>query len=234
MLVFPWKNKAQFYAMKFILSKADFITSDSNYMSSVIKKIKHKQVLTFTFGLDRLPEYKENRKDENLYFSNRMLSENYNIDQVLENFALIYQENPNAQLLISHKGEEEANLKALCGKLEIHKAVKFLGFLKEQEQIDLYQKAACYFSLPTSDSTSVSLLEAMAYGCIPLLSDIPANREWVIDGENGLLIKEQISLSKLARLMENRAEVIKQNRGIISNRALFPDLIKTFVNEITK
>ena len=38
-----------------------------------------------------------------------------------------------------------------------------------------------------TDGTSVSLLEAMAVGCLPVLSDLPADREWVHDGEGGIL-----------------------------------------------
>ncbi len=34
---------------------------------------------------------------------------------------------------------------------------------------------------------SVSLMEAMARGCYPVVTDIPANREWVVDEVNGSL-----------------------------------------------
>jgi L-malate glycosyltransferase len=34
----------------------------------------------------------------------------------------------------------------------------------------------------------VSVLEAMAHGCIPLLSDLPANHELVRSGLNGLIL----------------------------------------------
>jgi hypothetical protein len=47
-----------------------------------------------------------------------------------------------------------------------------------------------YLSLPASDSVSVSVLEAMGHGCIPILSDLPANRELVDDGRNGLILAE--------------------------------------------
>ncbi len=52
-LVFPWRNKLFFYSIKYVLSKADWVTSDSDYMTQVIQKIRKSKVLTFTFGLDR-------------------------------------------------------------------------------------------------------------------------------------------------------------------------------------
>src|SRR5215467_6515815 len=44
-------------------------------------------------------------------------------------------------------------------------------------------RADLYVSASLSDSTSVSLLEAMASGAVPVVSDIEGNREWVHDGE---------------------------------------------------
>ena len=232
-LVFPWKNKVFFQVMKFILAKADWITSDSEYMSTVIRKIKHKNVLTFTFGLNSLPIYDLTKYDENLFFSNRGLSPNYNIDWVLKVFANIYKNEPKSRLIVSNNGEEKENLIKQCQELGIEKAVEFVGFLKEQEQIEIYTKACGYFSLPSSDSTSVSLLEAMAYGCIPILSDIPANREWIIDGENGLLITQDLAVEKLDILKKKNIEIAEKNRKIIAEKAIFPNLISKFVNEVT-
>ena len=41
---------------------------------------------------------------------------------------------------------------------------------------------------PSSDATSVALLEAMASGAVPIVSDLPANRAWVDDGRTGLVV----------------------------------------------
>jgi glycosyltransferase involved in cell wall biosynthesis len=48
--------------------------------------------------------------------------------------------------------------------------------------------AQVYVSTSLSDSTSVSLLEAMAAGAFPVVTDIEANREWIEDGRNGFLV----------------------------------------------
>ena len=233
-LVFPWKNKVFFWVMKFILSKADWITSDSEYMSHIIKKIKDKEVLTFTFGLNSLPDYDQTKYEENLFFSNRALSPNYNIHWVLNVFSEIYKADPKSRLIVSNEGEEKETLIKQCKELGMEEAVTFIGFAQEKEQADIYTRAGGYFSLPDSDSTSVSLLEALAYGCIPILSDIPANREWVSDGVNGLLIKKDLSLEKLKVLKERHTQIAKDNRKLIADKAIFPDLIREFVNTISK
>ena len=52
---------------------------------------------------------------------------------------------------------------------------------------DLLANHHIYVSTARSDTTSVSLLEAMACGLFPVVTDIPANREWIDDGHNGRL-----------------------------------------------
>lgn len=42
--------------------------------------------------------------------------------------------------------------------------------------------------MTASDGTSLSLLEAMALGAVPLVSDIGPNREWIDHGVNGALL----------------------------------------------
>jgi L-malate glycosyltransferase len=40
------------------------------------------------------------------------------------------------------------------------------------------------------DGSSVSLMEALACGLPCLVSDIPGNKEWIIEGENGWLFRD--------------------------------------------
>jgi glycosyltransferase involved in cell wall biosynthesis len=48
-------------------------------------------------------------------------------------------------------------------------------------------RADVVLSASRSDSTSLSLLEAMAAGAVPVVSDIEGNREWVRDGDGARL-----------------------------------------------
>ena len=68
-------------------------------------------------------------------------------------------------------------------------AVVFQGGASEAELMTGLSAASFYVSASLSDGTSTSLLEALAAGLFPILSDIPANREWVTHGKNGLLFQ---------------------------------------------
>jgi glycosyltransferase involved in cell wall biosynthesis len=64
--------------------------------------------------------------------------------------------------------------------------VTFTGILEHGELPKLLRSADIYISASLGDGTSVSLLEAMATGLLPVVSNIDANTPWVIDGKTGL------------------------------------------------
>lgn len=63
----------------------------------------------------------------------------------------------------------------------------FSGGVSDTAIKDALQSASYYLSASLSDGASSSLLEALACGLFPIISDIPANREWVTHQKNGLL-----------------------------------------------
>jgi glycosyltransferase involved in cell wall biosynthesis len=101
----------------------------------------------------------------------------------------------------------------------------FHGALREDEIARLLQRADVYVSTSLSDSTSVSLLEAMACGAFPVVSDLPANREWIEHGVNGLLFPPGDAPRLAACLIDaladgaRRADAATRNQAIVRARA---------------
>ncbi|MBI5541113.1 MAG: glycosyltransferase [Bacteroidia bacterium] len=228
-LVTPNRSFLYKFITKYSLNKANVITSDSEYMSDVIKKLSKTKCITFPFGLDYLPEVKIEEKDINLCFSNRALTENYNIDNVIYAFATMVFKNEKLKLIIANDGSMRNELIEITKNIGLSDRIEFKGFLSASQQIEIYKKSTYYFSLPTSDSTSVSLLEAMAYGCIPILSDLPANREWVVNGKNGVIFTTK---EDFINHIPDKLKAFNENRIIISKRAIFCDSILKFVEVV--
>jgi L-malate glycosyltransferase len=63
----------------------------------------------------------------------------------------------------------------------------FSGGVSDFALLHALQSTSYYLSASLSDGASSSLLEAMACGLFPIISDIPANREWITHEKNGLL-----------------------------------------------
>lgn len=83
-------------------------------------------------------------------------------------------------------GEAEALAATILGAGRRDRVVFERGVSDEDLQTAL-ESSAFYISASHSDGSSASLLEAFASGLFPIVSDIPANREWVVHGKNGLL-----------------------------------------------
>ncbi len=226
-LVTPYKNFLYKFITKFALKQADIITSDSHFMSDKIKELvgDKKEILTFPFGLDEEGAQKLT-KDEKLIYSNRALSKNYNISSIIEWFANLKDE--EFKLVIANDGEDKQALLELACRLGIEKRVVFAGLLSKKWQKEYYQKAKFFISIPTSDSTSVSLLEAMNCGCIPIVSNIPANREWVIDGINGVFFTKDLDLNNINVAKDARM----LNQKLIKDKAIFAKSIEKFIKSI--
>jgi glycosyltransferase involved in cell wall biosynthesis len=66
-----------------------------------------------------------------------------------------------------------------------------------------------YLSASHIDGSSVALMESMACGCPALVSDIPANLEWITDGEQGWVFKDSDPdnlAEKIINISRNRKE----------------------------
>lgn len=230
-LVTPHRNWLYKSITKFILNSSNMVTSDAQVMTDQIKELTQTKVLTFTFGLEKLPDVSLEDKDYSLFFSNRILSSNYNIDKIIHHFAKMRLQNSKAKLVIANEGDQKDNLKILCHELKIMDSVEFVGFITQNQQDEIYKKSGFYYSLPTSDATSVSLLEAMAWGCIPIVSNIPANREWIENLKNGIILSD-VDMPWNQNIFLQKEDVLMKNRAIISEKAIFSTSINEFFSEV--
>ena len=73
-------------------------------------------------------------------------------------------------------------------ELGIEQAVQLLPHVQQPELADLFRRSQVMVSPSVHDGTPNSLLEGMACGCLPVAGDLESIREWIKDGENGLLV----------------------------------------------
>ena len=91
------------------------------------------------------------------------------------------------------------------------------------------KKYDLYLSASLSDSTSVSLLEAMSTGLFPVVTRIDGNREWIEDGRNGLLFEPQSPASladailRAAAMRRQWPEIAAYNRRRVADTAIWED-----------
>lgn len=114
---------------------------------------------------------------------------NYNIDLIVHAVALLHGRLPNAgvHLHLLGGGPLEGELRALVEDLGLRDSVSFHGRVDDAGMIETLGRCKVSVSVPTSDATSVSVLESMACGLPVVASDLPANRQW-LDAQTGMLV----------------------------------------------
>lgn len=192
-LVTPKKNIIYKEITKYVLKKCEIVTSDSNYMSKEIEKLgkAKEQIITVPMGIDDKFFNNINRKKYNkTILSLRTLCSNSNIDVIIKAFYKLTLVDSEFKLIIANDGAEKQRYIDLIKELKLENKIDILGSVDKSKVVELLKSSTLYISIPTSDSTSVTLLEAMACGTIPIVSNIPANLEWIINGYNGYVINE--------------------------------------------
>lgn len=115
----------------------------------------------------------------------------YNVDRIIRAMPEVLRAVPRARLVVGNDGAMRTELERLAAELGVGESVEFVGFVERPGALaELLSRAAVYVSVPSSDGTSVTLLEAMAAGAYPVVSDLPANREWVTDS-SGAVVPDQ-------------------------------------------
>ena len=102
-------------------------------------------------------------------------------------FQLLYQVNPHAVHLIVGDGPLRSRCEDQVNRFDHGRRCRFLGHRADAAQIiaaaDLLWLGSEY------EGQSNTVMEAMSAGVVPIVSDIPSNRELVTDGESGFVVK---------------------------------------------
>jgi glycosyltransferase involved in cell wall biosynthesis len=145
---------------------------------------------------------------------------NYNIDVLIKAFARLVQQRPDAQarLCLLGGGPQAAELQALAQQLGVQSHVDFVGRVGDQAMVDALQRSRVSVSVPSSDATSVSVLESMACGLPIIASDLPANRQWITPGQGGWLVPARDETALLQALITALDQVEVRHSMGQSNR----------------
>jgi len=229
-LVAPERSVAVRWVTSRVLRACALTTSDSVHMAARMQALGAREVMVFPFGLDALPA-DAGVKSDHLFFANRSLEPLYAPQRILDVFAAASRLWPDAELVVANDGSLRRALQEASAAAPWGARVRFVGRLDAEAQAHWYRRARWYLSLPTTDSVSVSVLEAMAPGCMPVLSDLPANRELVRDDVNGVIASNDAeAVAKAIGAIAPRAvQIAQSNRDWIGEHAIFPQAVALFL-----
>lgn len=97
----------------------------------------------------------------------------------------VVRKEPAARMIFAGGGDSRP-WQSLAHQLGIEGSITFAGYQADLE--DYYLSAACLVLPSRREGISNALLEAQSYGLPAIVSDIPGNREIVVDGVTGCIV----------------------------------------------
>ncbi len=147
-------------------------------------------------------------------------------DSYFKAIPLVLEKYPEARF-ISPAAAHELEAQKWVQEYSLEHAVELLPLVPQGRMAELFRQAHIVVSPSTHDGTPNTLLEAMACGCFPVAGDIESIREWLTDGENGLLVDPgdpRALADAIVRGIEDQAlrrQAVAANLEMIAARANF-------------
>jgi L-malate glycosyltransferase len=242
-----WKEATQ---IALLSADAFFCDCDAvRFSAKQMADIPDSHIVQFPWGIKKglfrpvgaLPSAEEYKHEPGThgFISTRSWEPLYGIDTLLEAFRRAYRAEPSLRLLLLGSGSEAGRVREFVAVHGLSSVIRTLGAYGKEDMPKWFRAADAYISCAQSDGTSVSLLEAMATGLPVVVTDIPSNREWVVEGHNGWLAPAGSAGEFADRLLravrlspEQRKLFSERNQSIIEERAdwdrNFPRLLEMY------
>jgi glycosyltransferase involved in cell wall biosynthesis len=179
---------------QYVLRNTDFFTCDceTTRQKAIAYGVNPSHTTVFPWGVDlqRFTPPVPRPPSPFTVLCTRSWEPLYGVDVVAKAFVKAAKQRPEIQLLLLGGGSQGNLLRQILTNGGMMERVTFGGQVSQNELPRYYQMADLYVSASHVDGSSVSLMEALACGLPSLVSDIPANREWVTDGANGWLFPD--------------------------------------------
>jgi glycosyltransferase involved in cell wall biosynthesis len=234
-LVEPKRDVISRRIAKWTIGRADLVTSNNAHMAERIVALgtDPAKVHVITLGADR---YDLGRTIESVnvrppdvdhlptVISTRAHEPLYNVDKIIDAYKEVARTHPRTRLVVAHRGSLTERLQRDVN--EGSGRVEFVGFLDKAAFRDALAGAEVFVSIPSSDATSVALLQAMAAGCFPIVLDLPSQRELIDHGVNGFRVPAgdvELLTSRIAQALDDaalRRRAAELNRQIVEERGL--------------
>jgi glycosyltransferase involved in cell wall biosynthesis len=226
LLVAGRRDPLQRARARFVLSRADLVLADAGNLACAARALgaPAARVHEVPWGVDLGRFRPGGEREPGLLLSVRMHEPVYDLDTLIRGVAPVLTRRPGTRLVVAGDGPLRAAHEALAARLLPAGRWAFVGMQSPPELAAWLARAGVFLSAARSDSTSISLLEAMAAGAVPVVTDIEGNREWLAEGDGARLFApgSPASLTEaLERALESPAwadAARARNRSVVEAR----------------
>ena len=120
-------------------------------------------------------------------YAARLVKQQKRADLLVDLIACLEQRKMDYVFQIAGEGECEAIISDYIAKNKLVGKVQLLGRLPKENMNQFWSKQDVFVNVSEYEGTSLSMLEAMFYGCVPVVTDVSGAREFIADGKNGYI-----------------------------------------------
>ena len=204
------------HATRYTLKRSTFFTSDAQITrnTAIEYGMNPNHTVVFPWGVDLNHFTPKNwgtgqtdeRENAFTLFCNRSWEPRYGVDVLARAFVKVAASKPEVSLMLLGGGSQAGRIRQILLNGGVLERVQMPGQVSQTELPRWYHWADVYISPSHVDGSSVSLMEALACGLPCLVSDIPANKEWVTEGENGWLFPDGDADALAAKILQALAQ----------------------------
>ena len=208
------------WASRYTLRHADWFTSDCETTRQIALQlgVPAGRTTVFPWGVDLdhfTPQPRPDapgRSSGFTLFCNRSWEPNYGVDVLAQAFVQVANQRTDIRLRLLGGGSQADKLQKIFTSAGVADRVDLAGQVGFADLPGFYRQVDLYVSASHVDGSSVSLMEALACGLPCLVSDIPANREWVSAGQNGWLFPDgdvQALSARILKIVDDRESLVE-------------------------
>ena len=235
-LVVPHKSALHRAKLSMAIASASLVCADSGYLLDQARKYREpRSAAVIPWGIERV-HLKLYNQDRPLSATPRVIVPRphetvYNNEFILRSLSPLLNDG-TVTITFPDWGSGIASFKALVGNLEC-KGVNFYSRASRPEFLRMMSQHDVYLSAASTDSSPVSLIEAMALGLIPIAADIPGIAEWLTP-QTGFLYSpgDEARLRQCLQQMRefDLAKLCHENHGRVKRHAIFENNVASQIS----
>lgn len=203
---------------KHTLKKFDKIIADSRSDEKLFSTIIPNVELILN-GIETADFKVVKKAEKNALLYVGRISKNKRVDNLIEVVAALKKDVPDVKLYIVGEDWEGllSGFEGLARERKVEHNIAFVGKVDKREAVlEYYSKATFFVSASEYEGFGISVLEAMAAGCIVVINDISAFREFVNPGKNGFLV----NFTDYESVATTLADLMRKDLSEISKKAV--------------
>ena len=168
-----------------------YICVSSKIRNTLIKEYNtNENKVFFLHQPIKIPIYKKEFKLEKnikIGIASRLTKNQKRCDLIPILIDLLEDTNINYEIHIAGDGDMLPELQNYIIDHKLESKIFTYGHLKCDQMVSFWKEQDIYVNLSDFEGTSLAMLEAMSYSCVPVVTDVSGVRDFIIDGVNGYI-----------------------------------------------